>query len=123
MGRHRNFKKKDVLDAIADSYGIVSTVAARLHCNWHTADEYIKKWPETIQALKDEEESKLDYVEGKAIKAIENNDGAMIRFFLSTKGKKRGFTYEDKIDVDGNEKEEDIEVLIKDEDGPAKNEN
>lgn len=94
MGRHRHFKKKEVLDAIENSYGIVSKVASSLHCCWHTADEYIKKWPETIQALKDEEESKLDFVEGSAIKAIEKGDGAMIRFFLATKGKKRGFTYD-----------------------------
>ena len=116
MGRHRNFKKKDVLDAIDGSYGIVSTVAAKLHCNWHTADEYIKKWPETMQALKDEEETKLDYVEGKAIKAIENNDGAMIRFYLATKGKKRGFTYEEKLEADETAEDNNINVICDGED-------
>lgn len=112
MGRHRNFKKKEVLDAIEGSYGIISKVAASLHCNWHTADAFIKKWPETMQALKDEEESKLDFVESRAIKAIENNDGAMIRFFLATKGKKRGFTYDEKIDADGNENAADDSVTV-----------
>ncbi len=114
MGRHRNFKKKDVLDAIDGSYGIVSTVAAKLHCNWHTADEYIKKWPETLQALKDEEETKLDYVEGKAIKAIENNDGAMIRFYLATKGKKRGFTYDEKLDGDESAEDKELNIITDD---------
>ena len=114
MGRHRNFKKKDVLDAIDGSYGIVSTVAAKLHCNWHTADEYIKKWPETMQALKDEEETKLDYVEGKAIKAIENNDGAMIRFYLATKGKKRGFTYDEKLDGDEITEDKELNIITDD---------
>lgn len=116
MGRRRNFKKKDILDAIDGSYGIVSTVAAKLHCNWHTADEHIKKWPEALQALRDEEESKLDYVESKAIKAIENNDGSMIRFFLATKGKKRGFTYEDKLEVDDTAEESKITVVCDGED-------
>lgn len=111
MGRHRNFKKKDVLDAIADSYGIVSTVAAKLHCNWHTADEYIKKWPETLQALNDEEESKLDFVEGKAIKKINEGDGAMIRFYLATKGKKRGFTYDEKLEADESAEDNNINVI------------
>lgn len=111
MGRHRNFKKKDVLDAIADSYGIVSTVAAKLHCNWHTADEYIKKWPETLQALNDEEESKLDFVEGKAIKKIDEGDGAMIRFYLATKGKKRGFTYDEKLEADESAEDNNINVI------------
>lgn len=111
MGRHRNFKKKDVLDAIDGSYGIVSTVAAKLHCNWHTADEYIKKWPETLQALSDEEESKLDFVEGKAIKKINEGDGAMIRFYLATKGKKRGFTYDEKLEADESAEDNNINVI------------
>lgn len=111
MGRHRNYKKKDVLDAIDGSYGIVSTVAAKLHCNWHTADEYIKKWPETLQALSDEEESKLDFVEGKAIKKINEDDGAMIRFYLATKGKKRGFTYDEKPEADEPAEDSNINVV------------
>lgn len=114
MGRHRNFKKKDVLDAIDGSYGIVSTVAAKLHCNWHTADEYIKKWPETLQALSDEEESKLDFVEGKAIKKINEDDGAMIRFYLATKGKKRGFTYDEKLEADETAEDKELNIITDD---------
>nr|DAM54563.1 MAG TPA: putative terminase small subunit [Caudoviricetes sp.] len=114
MGRHRNFKKKDVLDAIDGSYGIVSTVAAKLHCNWHTADEYIKKWPETLQALSDEEESKLDFVEGKAIKKINEGDGAMIRFYLATKGKKRGFTYDEKLEADETAEDKELNIITDD---------
>lgn len=114
MGRHRNYKKKDVLDAIDGSYGIVSTVAAKLHCNWHTADEYIKKWPETLQALSDEEESKLDCVEGKAIKKINEGDGAMIRFYLATKGKKRGFTYDEKLEADETAEDKELNIITDD---------
>nr|DAW30082.1 MAG TPA: putative terminase small subunit [Caudoviricetes sp.] len=114
MGRHRNFKKKDVLDAIDGSYGIVSTVAAKLHCNWHTADGYIKKWPETLQALTDEEESKLDFVEGKAIKKINEGDGAMIRFYLATKGKKRGFTYDEKLEADETAEDKELNIITDD---------
>ncbi|WP_296024504.1 hypothetical protein [uncultured Treponema sp.] len=114
MGRHRNFKKKDVLDAIDGSYGIVSTVAAKLHCNWHTADEYIKKWPETLQALSDEEESKLDFVEGKAIKKINEGDGTMIRFYLATKGKKRGFTYDEKLEADETAEDKELNIITDD---------
>nr|DAF85422.1 MAG TPA: putative terminase small subunit [Siphoviridae sp. ctzm5103] len=114
MGRHRNFKKKDVLDAIDGSYGIVSTVAEKLHCNWHTADEYIKKWPETLQALSDEEESKLDFVEGKAIKKINEDDGAMIRFYLATKGKKRGFTYDEKLEADETAEDKELNIITDD---------
>ena len=63
-----------------------------------------------MQALSDEEESKLDFVEGKAIKKINEGDGAMIRFYLATKGKKRGYTYEEEQNKD-NLKTEDDEPL------------
>ena len=95
MGRKRILKKKELLEAIQGSYGIISTIAARLHCNWHTVDETIKLYPECMQALADENESILDFTEGKAIERIKEGDGTMIRFMLATKGKKRGYTYED----------------------------
>lgn len=95
MGRKHIIKKKDLLEAIKGSYGIMSTVAARLHCDWHTADDAIKRFPEALQAMADEGESVLDFTEGKAIERIRDGDGVMIRFMLATKGKKRGYTYDE----------------------------
>ena len=95
MGRKRNYKKQEVLDAIKDSYGIMTDIAKRLKCNWHTADEYVKKWPETMQALADESENYLDLTESACIDRIKQGDGQMIRFVLATKGKKRGYGTED----------------------------
>ena len=91
MGRKRILKKKELLEAIQGSYGIISTIAARLHCNWHTVDETIKLFPECIQALADENEAVIDFTESKAIGRIKDGDGAMIRFILATKGRKRGY--------------------------------
>ena len=92
MGRKKSIKEKDLLAAIEDSNGFVTTIAARLHCSWHAADNAIKASAAALQTIKDEEEKTLDFVEGKAIKKINEGDGAMIRFYLATKGKKRGFT-------------------------------
>jgi hypothetical protein len=100
MGRKRILKKKELLEAIQGSYGIISKIAARLHCNWHTVDETIKLFPECMQALADENETILDFTESKAIERVKDGDGAMIRFILATKGKKRGYTYEDKLEDD-----------------------
>ena len=44
-----------------------------------------------MQALADENETVLDFTEGKAIERIKDGDGTMIRFMLATKGKKRGY--------------------------------
>src|SRR5574344_1685991 len=107
MGRKRILKKKELLEAIQGSYGIISTIAKQLHCNWHTVDETIKLHPDCMQALADENETILDFTESKAIERIKDGDGTMIRFMLATKGKKRGYTYEEEpvhgIESDDNE--------------------
>ena len=68
-----------------------------------------------MQALADENESILDFTEGKAIERIKEGDGTMIRFMLATKGKKRGFTYDEKLEAD--EAAEDNELTIEIVDG------
>ena len=111
MGRKKSIKEKDLLAAIEDSNGFVTTIAARLHCSWHAADNAIKASAAALQAIKDEEEKTLDFVEGKAIKKINEDDGAMIRFYLATKGKKRGYTYEDKLEADETAEDSNINVI------------
>ena len=111
MGRKKSIKEKDLLAAIEDSNGFVTTIAARLHCSWHAADNAIKASAVAMQAIKDEEEKTLDFVEGKAIKKINEGDGAMIRFYLATKGKKRGFSYEEKLDADESAEDNNINVI------------
>lgn len=111
MGRKKSIKEKDLLAAIEDSNGFVTTIAARLHCSWHAADNAIKASAAALQAIKDEEEKTLDFVEGKAIKKINEGDGAMIRFYLATKGKKRGYTYEEKLEADETAEDNNINVI------------
>lgn len=119
MGRKKSIKEKDLLAAIEDSNGFVTTIAARLHCSWHAADNAIKASAAALQAIKDEEEKTLDFVEGKAITKINDGDGAMIRFYLATKGKKRGFAYDEKLEAD--EAAEDNELTIEIVDGDDEN--
>ena len=111
MGRKKSIKEKDLLAAIEDSNGFVTTIAARLHCSWHAADNAIKASAAAMQAIKDEEEKTLDFVEGKAITKINEGDGAMIRFYLATKGKKRGFTYDEKLEADESAEDNNINVI------------
>ena len=111
MGRKKSIKEKDLLAAIEDSNGFVTTIAARLHCSWHAADNAIKASAAAMQAIKDEEEKTLDFVEGKAITKINEGDGAMIRFYLATKGKKRGYTYEEKLEADESAEDSNINVV------------
>ena len=111
MGRKHKLKEKELLENIKGSYGIISTIAARLHVDWHTVDDTIKMYPSCMQALADENESVLDFTEGKAIERIKDGDSVMIRFMLATKGKKRGYTYEDKLEADETAEDNNINVV------------
>ena len=111
MGRKRKIKEKDLLENIAGSNGFYSIIAARLNVDWHTVDKAIKDSPAAQEAIKDETETTLDFVEGKAIERIKDGDGAMIRFYLATKGKKRGYTYEDKLEDDDTTEDNTLNVI------------
>lgn len=114
MGRKRKIKEKDLLENIAGSNGFYSIIASRLHVDWHTVDKAIKDSPAAQEAIKAETEKTLDFVEGKAIERINSGDGAMIRFYLATKGKKRGFTYDEKLDGDEITEDKELNIITDD---------
>ena len=116
MGRKRIVKEKELLAAIEGCRGIISTVAARLHVGWHTAERAINDSEKAREAMSDEEETTLDFVEGKAIQRINEGDGAMIRFYLATKGKKRGYTYDEKMEADESAEDNNVNVICDGED-------
>lgn len=91
MGRKKSYPKKLVIDAILNSNGIVSTIAQKLNCDWHTADSYIHKWEETIQAYNNETEKVLDFAESKIMESIRKGNTADAKWYLSKKGKSRGY--------------------------------
>ena len=108
----RNFSKKEVLKAVGGSAGIMSTVARRLSCDWHTAARYCNKWKETKIALADESEKVLDLAEAKLYEAIDSGDVQSAKWLLSTKGKKRGFSERHEITgADGSELKITYEIV------------
>lgn len=111
MGRKRKIKEKDLLEKIDGSKGFYSVIASRLHVDWHTVDKAIKDSPTAQEAIKAETETTLDFVEGKAIERIKDGDGAMIRFYLATKGKKRGYTYDEKLEDDDTTEDNTLNVI------------
>ena len=111
MGRKKIVKEKELLAAIADSRGFYSVIAERLGVAWATVKSAVEESDAAQLAIRAEEEKTLDFVEGKAIARIKADDGAMIRFYLSTKGKKRGYTYEDKLEDDDTTEDNTLNVI------------
>ena len=112
----KRISQREVLDAIKDSAGIINTIAQRLKCNWNTARTYCNKWESTKLALQEETETMLDIAEMKIIDAIKAGDVNIIKWYLSTKGKDRGYTTEIKADLQQIENEP-LKIIFEDTDG------
>ena len=91
MAGANQYKAQEFIDAIPGTGGIISLIARRVGCAWHTAKKYIDLYPTVRAAYDDECESILDLAEGKLIEAVKGGDMSAIKYILSTKGKKRGF--------------------------------
>ena len=111
MGRRKVVKEQKLLAAIVDSRGFYSVIAERLGVAWATVKSAIEESSAAQLAIKAEEEKTLDFVEGKAIARIKADDGAMIRFYLATKGKKRGYTYDEKLETDESAEDSNVNVV------------
>lgn len=94
----RKFARKKLLQAVTNSGGIVSTVAKRLGCDWLTAKRRVDEDPIIATIFASEKEEMLDMAESGLLGAVQDGDLQAIKFYLMTKGKERGYTYE----VDSN---------------------
>lgn len=83
--------ESDILAAIVDCKGIVSKVADALGCAWKTAEANILKHDSCVQAMEDERQRVLDFCESKVLKAINLDDISTAKWYLSKKGKDRGY--------------------------------
>jgi hypothetical protein len=103
-GHNGTYTAAQFIVAIPGTAGIVSAIAKRVGCDWHTAKRYIAKYPTVQRAYDDEAEKVLDLAETKVIEAINTGDMGTARWYLSTKGKNRGYAERREITgADGNE--------------------
>ena len=110
MGKkERTLKKDTLLQALENSLGIVSTACNRTGISrssfykWYKEDEEFRKKVDEIDNVK------LDYVETKLFKNIENEKEKSIIFYLQHKGHKRGYVQRQNINLTSNE--EDIKKI------------
>ena len=81
-----------VVEALRTSAGIKSAAAKKLGCAPSTLSGYFERHPELHDALRQIDEDLLDLAEGKLIGHIQSGSLDALKFFLSTKGKARGYT-------------------------------
>ena len=103
-GKNGRYTAAQVIEAIENSAGIISTVAIRLDCAWHTADKYIHKFPTALKAYNAECEQIKDRAEAVILRAINAEDVQTAKWYLTLKAKDRGYVpRSEHSGPDGNE--------------------
>ena len=103
--------KDRMILALTKSLGVVSTaankanIARSAHYEWLTSDPEYKAKVEDIKNLA------IDFVESKMFNQIKSGDTALIKYFLSTQGKNRGYVERQEI-ANTNKDGEDIPPAI-----------
>lgn len=96
-----NYTLEDILNAIKDSAGLVSVIARKLNCAWHTAKGYIESCAETREAFLDEIEKNKDKAESIILKKLNEEDGEYAKWYLRTIGKDRGYNEKTEMEHSG----------------------
>lgn len=107
--------KKDVMQAIEDSGGIMTEIARRLGVAWATARKYVEKYPDAVEAFEVESEKVLDLAEETLLKSIKGGDTQDAKWLLSRKGKQRG--YVERTERNNNPDDKPIVIRLVDDDG------
>lgn len=95
----RKFTAQVFIDAIPGSGGIISTIAKRVGCAWHTAKKYCAEYATVAKAYQDECESITDLAESTVLKSIQAGDVTTAKWYLTMKAKGRGYSQKYEIDA------------------------
>ena len=102
MANKEQFHAQDFIDAIPGTGGIKATIAARVGCEWHTADKYIKNYATVKKAYDDECERVADAAETNIINDIVTaKDIQTSKWYLTMKGGDRGYAPKQRQEVTG----------------------
>ena len=99
MNSTNSTRKKDLLDALERSLGIVSTACEKVGVDRKTHYNWLKDDPEYKAAVDQIQESVIDFAESHLYKLIKEGNPAANIFYLKTKGKNRGYIERQEIEV------------------------
>lgn len=100
--------KKTLEKAIEGSGGIIQQIAIKVGKAWHTVDDAIKKYK--LEAnIEWEKEKNLDLAETQIVRSMQSGDTQTCKWYLATKGKKRG--YVERQEVDNLQQRAEIDAL------------
>ena len=101
MATKTNILKKNLLEALEKSLGVVTTACKIVDCNRSTFYKYYNGDSKFREAVDELQNMTLDFVESQLHKQIKAGNTTATIFYLKTKGKKRGFVERQEIQMDG----------------------
>lgn len=126
--------KKEIIEALEAKYGIVTEACRSIGLSRSTFYDWLKSDSEFKDAVRDIQETAIDYVEGKLFQKISgitmgkhDAEGAIVTydippsdtaiiFYLKTKAKHRGYIERSEVspvDPDGKPLEQKFEITLK----------
>ena len=88
-----------VQKALTENRGLVTYAAKALGSSFDNLNRYIKANPKLEKLIEALQERRLDFAESKLDSLIDKEDKTAIIFFLKTRGKKRGYIEDEKMDL------------------------
>ena len=84
--------KQKIIEAIPKAHGVKEYIASELGVNRRTVYRYFEKYPDLEQETQEYLDSVSDVAEHYLIEAVRAGNSWAVRYWLSTRGKNRGYT-------------------------------
>lgn len=107
-GYNGRFTAQQFIDAMPGTGGIISALADRCDCAWHTARKAVDRWPTVKQAWQNERAKVNDKAQHNVISAINGGDLQTSKWWLQVMDPE--FTPKQKADLTSGD--EPIRILV-----------
>ena len=91
--------KKDMLEALEESLGVVTPACKMVNISRQTHYRWLEEDPEYKAAVQEIENAALDFAETALHQQIREGTPSSTMFYLKTKGKKRGFVEKQEVET------------------------
>lgn len=99
MATKTNILKGNLLEALEQSLGVVTTACKIVGCNRSTFYGHYNRDIKFREAVDELQNMTLDFVESQLHKQIKDGNTTATIFYLKTKGKKRGFVERREVEM------------------------
>lgn len=113
MNKSRHIKKEALLNALEQALGVVTVACKKADIPRSTYYKWLKDDDDFRKQVQEIENVALDFAESQLHKQISGNSTAATIFFLKTKGKSRGYTEKNELDItSGGNSITDIKIEV-----------